>query len=218
VEIGSALEDTPEVLLRSFLAVVFLAAVGLAGLAVGFAAQSIIRDYFYGFYMIMEDWYRIGEVATTAGITGVVEGMGLRRTVLRDIDGTMHVIPNSNIVLASNMTRDWARVNLNVSVAYKENLNNVIRVINEVGQEMKHDPVWGEDLLTAPEVARVDNLGDNGIEMKILADTRPMQQWALMGELRKRLKDRFDQEGIEIPWPHTKVYFGNNLQGKGALN
>jgi len=195
-----------------------LAALGLAALAFGFAAQNIIRDYLHGFFIVMEDWYRIGEVATAAGIGGVVEGIGLRRTILRDVNGTMHVIPNSNIPLASNMTRDWARVNLNVSVAYKENLNKVFRVINEVGKEMKDDPVWGTDLLTAPEVTRVDNLGDSGIEVKVLADTKPMRQWALMGELRKRLKDRFDDEGIEIPWPHTKVFFGDTPPRAETLN
>ena len=127
----------------------------------------------------------------------------------------MHVIPNSKIEMASNMTRDWARVNLNVSVSYNENLTKVFTVINEVGKGMKDDPVWGNDLLTPPAAVRVDNLGDSGIEIKILADTKPIKQWGLMGELRKRLKDRFDQEGIEIPWPHTKVYFGNAPSGNG---
>lgn len=186
-----------------------LAAVGVAALAVGFAAQNIIRDYIHGFFIVMEDWYRVGEVATVSGIGGLVDNITLRRTVLRDVNGTMHVIPNSKIELASNMTRDWARVNLNVTVAYKENLDRVFGVINEVGSGLKDDPAWGEHLLTAPQVTRIDNLGDHGVEIKILADTKPMQQWALMGELRRRLKDRFDQEGIEIPWPHTKVYFGN---------
>jgi small-conductance mechanosensitive channel len=192
-----------------------LAGIGVGALAIGFAAQNIIRDYLHGFFIIMEDWYRVGEVATVAGIGGLVENITLRRTILRDLNGTMHVIPNSKIELASNLTRDWSRINLNVSVAYGENLSKVFRVINEVGQELKDDPDWGKDLLTTPEVLRVDNLGDNGVEIKILADTKPIRQWALMGELRKRLKDRFDQEGIEIPWPHTKVYFGNALRSGG---
>ncbi|UCH51654.1 MAG: mechanosensitive ion channel family protein [Chloroflexota bacterium] len=190
-----------------------LASLGVASLAIGFAAQNIIRDYFYGFFIIMEDWYRVGEVAIISGTAGIVENITLRRTLLRDLNGTIHIFPNSRVEQASNMTRDWSRVNLDVSVAYKENLNDVISVINEVGQEMKKDPAWGQDLLTTPEVLRVNNLGDNGVEIKILADTKPIRQWALMGELRRRLKDRFDTEGIEIPWPHTKVYFGNTLEG-----
>ena len=194
-----------------------LASVGLAGLAVGFAAQNLIRDYLHGFFIIMEDWYRVGEVAIVAGIGGLVVDMSLRRTILRDLSGTMHIIPNSKIELASNMTRDWARINLNVPVAYGENLDHVFRVINEVGQELKDDPVFGADLLSTPHAERVDNLGDSGIDIKILADTKPIRQWALTGELRKRLKERFDQEGIEIPWPHTKVYFGNDLKSEGIF-
>lgn len=188
-----------------------LATVGIPALAIGFAAQNIIRDYFYGFFIIMEDWYRVGEVAVVAGTTGLVEDISLRRTVLRDLDGTMHIIPNSKVEYASNMTRDWSRINLNVAVAYKEDLDRVIEVINDVCQDLKSDPVWGDDLLSTPHAERVDNLGDRGVEIKILGDTKPMRQWALSGELRRRLKKRFDQEGIEIPWPHTMVYFGNQV-------
>jgi small conductance mechanosensitive channel len=100
---------------------------------------------------------------------------------------------------------------LNISVGYKENLDRVFKVIDDVCHQFKDDPDWGKDMLNTPHVERVDNLGDNGIEVKILGDTKPIRQWALMGELRKRLKDRFDEESIEIPWPHTKVYFGNSI-------
>jgi len=186
-----------------------LASFGVASLALGFAAQNIIRDYLHGFFIIMEDWYRVGEVAMISGTGGLVENITLRRTVLRDLNGTMHIFPNSKVESASNLTREWARINLNISVAYKENLNHVFKVINEVCQEFKDDPAWGKDMLTVPHVERVDNLGDSGIDIKILGDTKPIRQWALMGELRKRIKDRFDQEDIEIPWPHTKLYFGN---------
>ena len=141
-----------------------LAAVGLAGLAVGFAAQNIIRDYFHGFFIIMEDWFRVGEVATIAGETGLVVDMGLRRTTLRDLNGTMHIVPNGKIELASNMARDWARINLDISVSYNENLDKVIQVINAVCQHLKDDSDWGSDLLTTPKVERVNNLGDSGID------------------------------------------------------
>ena len=192
-----------------------LAGIGVAALAFGFAAQNIIRDYLHGFFILMEDWYRVGEVAVIQGTGGLVENITLRRTVLRDLNGTLHIFPNSRVEQASNMTRDWSRINLDITVSYKENLSNVFRVINEIGRELKDDPTWGPDLLTTPEVTRVNNLGDHGVEIKILGDTKPIKQWALMGELRKRLKDRFDQEGIEIPWPHTKVYFGNALSSEG---
>ncbi len=193
-----------------------LASVGVASIAIGFAAQNIIRDYMHGLLIVMEDWYREGEIATCAGITGVVNKVLLRRTELRDLDGKLHVIPNSKIEMASNLSREWARVNLNISVAYGENLDRCISVINEVCRELKADEKWGPQLITTPEVLRVDNLGDSGIDIKILGDTKPLQQWALMGELRKRIKDRFDVEGIEIPWPHTKLYFGNDMASLAA--
>jgi len=195
-----------------------LASIGVASLALGFAAQNIIRDYLHGFFIIMEDWYRVGEVAIISGTGGLVEKITLRRTILRDLNGTMHIFPNSKVEQASNMTRDWSRINLNVGVAYKENLSRVFSVINEVCQAFKDDPTWGKDMLNIPHVERVDNLGDSGIEIKILGDTKPIRQWALTGELRKRLKDRFDEEGIEIPWPHTKVYFGNELREYSGQN
>jgi small-conductance mechanosensitive channel len=195
-----------------------IAGIGVAGLALGFAAQNIVRDYLHGFFIIMEDWYREGEVAVIQGTGGLVEKITLRRTILRDLNGTMHIFPNSRVEQASNMTRDWSRVNLDVTVAYKENLDNVIQVINEVGKGLKEDATWGKDLITTPEVTRVNNLGDHGVEIKILADTKPIKQWGLTGELRKRLKDRFDDEGIEIPWPHTKVYFGNELREYSGQN
>jgi small conductance mechanosensitive channel len=195
-----------------------IAAVGLAGLAVGFAAQSIIRDYFHGFFILMEDWYRVGEVATVAGIGGLVTEITLRRTVLRDLNGTMHVIPNGKIELASNMARDWARINLDISVGYGENLDRVVEVINDVCKEIQDDPELGQQLTSDLQVVRVNNLGDHGIDIKIMGDTKPMQQWSLSGELRKHLKDRFDQEGIEIPWPHTKVYFGNTFEELRSSN
>jgi small conductance mechanosensitive channel len=180
---------------------------------VGLALQNIGRDYVHGVYIIAEDWFRIGEWTTLAGKSGTVHYMDLRRTILRDLDGTMHVIPNGSIEIVSNMGRDWASINLNIAVAYKENLDHVIEVINDVCQKFKNDNVWGRELLSTPKVQRVNDLGNSGIEIKILGDTKPLRQWDLTGELRKRLKDRFDQEDIEIPWPHAKVYFGNTPIG-----
>jgi small-conductance mechanosensitive channel len=191
-----------------FLAVFLAMAIGI-----GLALQNIGRDYVHGVYIIGEDWFRIGEWTTLAGKSGTVDYMDLRRTILRDLDGTMHVIPNSSIEIVSNMARDWASINLNITVAYKENLDHVIEVINDVCQKFKNDNVWGRELLSTPKVQRVNDLGNSGIEIKILGDTKPLRQWDLTGELRKRLKDRFDQEDIEIPWPHTKVYFGNAPTG-----
>lgn len=194
----------------------FIAGVGIAGIAVGFAAQNLVRDVLNGLTMLVEDWYSKGDVVRIAGVAGLVEDITLRRTVLRDLDGIVHSIPNGEITVASNFTKEWSRVNMNVSVGYGEDLDKVIAVTNQVGRELAEDPHWGTMVLEPPTVLRVDSLGDSGVEIKITGNTRPIKQWDVMGELRRRLKRRFDEVGIEIPWPHTKVYFGNPLEQQTA--
>ncbi len=186
-----------------------LAGFGIAGIAVGFGAQYLIRDLIAGVFIIMENQYRVGDVARVADIGGLVEEVNLRKTVLRDLDGIVHHIPNGEIKVASNFTRHFSRVNLNISVAYGTNLDFAIGVINRVCKELAKDENWAPMIKTTPQVLRVDKLGDSGIDIKVLGDVKPITQWAVMGELRLRLKKAFDAEGIEIPWPHTKVYFGN---------
>ena len=187
-----------------------LAGAGVVGIALGFGAQSLVKDIIAGLFIIMENQYRVGDVVKVADVAGLVEGINLRRTVLRDLDGIVHVVPNGEIRVASNFTKEWSRVNLNISVAYGTDLDRAIAVINRVCQEMAEEPEWAPVILKTPQVLRVDNLGDSGIELKVLGDTKPIQQWAVMGEIRKRVKKAFDEEGIEIPWPHTKVFFGNS--------
>ncbi|MBM4461850.1 MAG: mechanosensitive ion channel [Chloroflexi bacterium] len=186
-----------------------LAGVGVIGIAVGFGAQSLIKDIIAGLFIVLENQYRVGDVVGIADKRGLVEQINLRRTVLRDMDGIVHSVPNGEIRVASNFTKEWSRVNLNISVAYGTDLDRAIAVINRVCGEMAADPQWAPLILKTPEVLRVDNLGASGIELKVVGDTKPIQQWAVMGEIRKRVKKAFDEEGIEIPWPHTKVYFGN---------
>lgn len=186
-----------------------LAGLGVAGIAIGFGAQTLIRDLINGILILLEDQYRVGDVVQVAGIAGFVQEINLRRTVLRDFDGTVHSVPNGEIKVASNYTKEWARVNLNISVGYGEDLDHVIEVINRVGKELAEDPNWAPLILKAPQALRVDAFEDSGIAIKILGETKQMQQWAVTGELRLRLKKAFDEEGIEIPWPHTKVFFGN---------
>jgi len=187
-----------------------LAGIGVAGIAIGFGAQSIIRDVLNGIFILLEDQYRIGDWVSIANISGTVKDITLRRTILRDFDGTVHSIPNGTIKTASNFTREYARVNMNISVGYGEDLDHVIEVINKVCQDLYEDPKWSSAFVTAPKVLRVDNLGDSGIDIKVLGDTKASRQWEVMGELRLRVKQTFDREGIEIPWPHTKIYFGNS--------
>jgi len=186
-----------------------LTGLGIAGIAIALGTQNLIKDLLAGIFIILEDQYRVGDWVIVAGISGSVEEIGLRRTILRDLDGTVHSIPNNEIKISSNFTKEYSRVNINIAVAYAEDLDRVIEVINNVCQEMAKDPNWSKDFVSAPKVLRVDNLGDSGIDIKILGDTKPSRQWDVAGELRLRIKRVFDEEGIEIPWPHTKVYFGN---------
>jgi small-conductance mechanosensitive channel len=162
-------------------------------------------------FIILENQYRVGDVVTVASISGLVEQINLRRTVLRDLDGIVHTVPNGEIRVASNFTKEWSRVNLNISVSYGTDLDHAIAIINRVCQEMAQEPQWAPLIIKTPQVLRVDNLGDSGIDLKILGDTKPIRQWEIMGEIRKRVKKTFDEEGIEIPWPHTKVFFGNPI-------
>ena len=186
-----------------------IAGLGVGGLAIAFAAQNLVRDFITGFFILLEDQYRVGDVVTVAGISGLVEEIGLRRTILRDLDGIVHSVPNGKVEISSNMTKKFSRVNMDISVGYGENLDRVIEVINAVCNEIAADPKWKPDLITAPAVVRVNKLGDSGIDIKVIGDTKPSRQWDVTGELRLRIKKTFDREGIEIPWPHTKVYFGN---------
>ena len=186
-----------------------IAGVGVVGIAIGFGAQSLVKDIISGLFILLENQYRKGDVVKIADATGLVEDINLRRTILRDTDGVVHSVPNGEIKVASNLTKGWSRVNLNIGVDYGTDLDKAIEVINRVGKELAEDPAWSAQILKPPQVLRVDNLGDSAIDIKILGDTKPMQQWAVTGELRLRLKKAFDKENIEIPWPITKVYFGN---------
>ncbi|MCH7998718.1 MAG: mechanosensitive ion channel family protein [Chloroflexi bacterium] len=182
-----------------------LAGVGILGLAVGFGAQSLVKDVISGLFILLDNQYSKGDVVTVGGISGLVEDVGIRRTVLRDLDGIVHYIPNGEIAVASNFTQEYSRVNLNVGVSYSEDLDHVMRVIDRVGEEMAADPKWAPAIITPPKSLRVDNLGDSGIDIKVVGDTKPIKQWEIMGELRKRIKKAFDEEGIEIPYPHRVI-------------
>ena len=182
-----------------------IAGAGIVGLAVGFGAQNLVRDIITGFFIILDNRYNKGDVVGIAGVWGYVEDMDLRRTVLRDLDGAVHTVPNGAITVATNLTREWARVNLNVPVAYGEDLDKVTEVLNRVGKELAEDEYWGPFITEAPQVLRVDNFEESGIAIKILGVTQPIRQWDVTGELRRRIKKAFDAEGIEIPYPHRVV-------------
>ena len=183
-----------------------LAGAGILGVALGFGAQSMIRDFLAGLFILIENQYRKGDVVCADGTCGLVEDITLRKTILRDLDGVVHHIPNGEIKKASNLSKGFARVNLNIGISYKSDLEKVIKVVNQVGEELTEDPDWADSIIKAPQFLRVDNFGESAIIIKILGETKPLKQWGATGELRKRIKIAFDKEGIEIPFPQRVIH------------
>ncbi len=185
-----------------------LAGAGIIGLAISFGAQSLIRDYLAGLFIILEDQYRVGDVVCLDKTCGGVEDITLRKTVLRDLDGKIYHIPNGTFKMAANLTKDYSRAHMNVSVAYKEDIDKVISLINKVGKEMTQDSPWKEYIRKPIQVAGPgpNSFEANGIEIKVLGETKPLKQWDTLKEFRRRLKIAFDKEGIEIPFPQMSIW------------
>lgn len=183
-----------------------LAAAGIAGLAFGFGGQYLIRDLISGLFILIENQYRVGDVVCFDKTCGLVENVSLRMTTLRDLDGTVHHVPHGEVTKVSNLTKYYARVNLNIGISYNSNLEKVIKVINKVGNDLAKDPAWKKFIITPPQFLRVDDFADSAIIIKILGETKPIKQWDITGELRKRLKITFDKENIEIPFPQRVVH------------
>lgn len=183
-----------------------LAGAGILGLALGFGGQYLIRDLISGFFIILENQYRIGDVVNLDGTSGLVEDISLRLTTLRDLDGNVHHVPHGEIKRVSNLSKYFSRVNLNIGIAYHSKLDHVIEVVNKIGNEMAEDPIWKEHILKAPQFLRIDNFADSAIEIKIIGETPAHKKWDVTGELRKRIKLAFDQEGIEIPFPQRVIH------------
>ena len=194
-----------------------LAGAGLVGLAVGFGAQSLVKDVISGLFILVENQYGKGDVVNIAGVGGLVEDVNLRRTLLRDLDGTVHSIPNGSIGAASNLTRSWSRVNTVISVSYSEDLDRVFAVVDRVGESLRRDPDWDQDIITPPRALGVEAFGDSGIEIRILGETQPIRQWDVMREFRRRLKKAFDEEGIEIPFPHRTLVSAGQKAADGLV-
>ena len=193
-----------------------LAAAGLIGLAIGFGAQSLVKDIISGVFILVENQYGKGDVVNIAGVGGLVEDVNLRRTLLRDLDGTVHTIPNGEVSVASNLTRSWARVNMVLGVSYGDDLDHVFEVINRVGEEMAKDEEWSDVIISPPKVLGVEGFGDSSVDIRILGDTQPIRQWDVMRELRLRLKSAFDAEGIEIPFPHRTLVTAGQKAADGV--
>jgi moderate conductance mechanosensitive channel len=182
-----------------------LAGLGIAGIAIGFGAQSLVRDYFNGALILLENQFSRGDVVTIANTTGTVEDFSLRRTTLRDLDGVLHTVPNSEIHVASNRTRVWAGINLDVTVAHGTDVDSATEVVNDVGRALKADGRWGDEILETPRVLRVENIGEFGITLKVVGKVRAGVLPATSGELRRRLLAAFATHGIELPRPQRVV-------------
>ena len=182
-----------------------IAGIGIVGVAVGFGAQHLVKDYLNGALILIENQFSKGDIVRIAGVVGTVEDYSLRRTTLRDLDGNVHTVPNGEIGVATNLTRVWARVNENISVAYGTDIDHVIKVVRDVGLSMTGDAEWKRRILEAPYVDRVNALAESGVELKILATVRAPERWAVAGELRKRLLVAFATNAIEIPLPHRVI-------------
>jgi len=178
-----------------------LAGAGVAGLAVGIAAQSLMRDVINGFFILLENQYSKGDMVRIAGLTGLVEDVGLRRTVLRDMDGTVHYIPHGEVRVVSNLTRDFSRVNIDVVISFREDVERVFRIIDAVGQELAADPRFKDMVISPPRALWVEDLGPSGVVIKVTGETEPMKKWEVAGELRRRLKEAFHEAGVEVPHP-----------------
>lgn len=183
-----------------------LAAAGIVGLAVGFGSQQLVQDIISGFFILLEDQIRVGDVVEIVGKTGLVEKVNLRMTVLRDISGNVHFVRNGKIDTVTNMTKEYSRYVFEVGVAYREDVDAVMEVLVQLDAELREDPAFKDDIIAPLEILGLDRFADSAVIIKARTTTKPNQQWRVAREFNRRLKKRFDELGIEIPFPHVTIY------------
>lgn len=189
-----------------------IASAGIIGLAVGFGAQELVRDFISGFFILLENQLRTGDVAVINGTGGLVEKIEMRTITLRDLNGVVHIFQNGKINTMSNMTKEWSAMVFDVGVAYKENVDNVIEIMREVGDELQKDADFGPSILEPIEIFGLDKFGDSAVVIKARIKTKPIEQWKVGREYNRRLKAAFDSKNIEIPFPHQTLYWGEKSQ------
>lgn len=182
-----------------------LASAGIVGLAIGFGAQTLVKDVINGFFILLENQYDVGDTVRIAGVKGTVENMSLRHTTLRDEDGTIHIVPNSAILIVSNTTRDWSQLTLKVVVAYSEPSDRIVALLKQLGEEIRHDPAYADDIVSEIQVPGIDRIGNGEAEYLMLIKTRPSKQYGVSRELRRRIKECFHKNNIQTAGP-GKVY------------
>ncbi|MBP7050714.1 MAG: mechanosensitive ion channel family protein [Phycisphaerae bacterium] len=191
-----------------------LAAAGVVGLAVGFGAQHLVQDVITGFFILLDDEIRVGDVVQIADKGGLVERLNLRMVVLRDLAGNVHYVRNGKIDIVTNMTKEYSRYVFDIGVAYREDVDEVIRVIQQVDEDLRRDPAFGSDILEPIEILGLDQFGQSSIVIKARTKTKPIKQWGVAREFNRRLKKKFDELNIEIPFPHLTLYAGQDKAGQ----
>jgi small-conductance mechanosensitive channel len=193
-----------------------LAGAGIAGLAIGFGAQTLVKDLLTGFFVLLENTINVGDWVILGGHDGQVEGLSIRHVMVRDIYGNLHTVPWSSVVSITNQTRDFGYAVVEVGFAYRENIDQVVSVVKQVAEEMRQDPEINEGILSELQILGLIELGDSSVVVRTRFKTVPFLRWRLERDFRRRIKNRFDELGIEIPYPHRTLYFGENKQGRAA--
>ncbi|HIB66460.1 MAG TPA: mechanosensitive ion channel family protein [Phycisphaerales bacterium] len=183
-----------------------LAGAGVVGLAVGFGAQNLVRDFFSGFFIILENQYTLGDFVSINNHSGIVEGVNFRTTVLRALDGTVHVIPNGEIKFVSNGSHGWSAAVLDVGVSYEEDVDRTMEIIRDVGHTLSQDKDWKDKIIEDVEVLGLDQFADSALVIKVRLKTLPLEQWGVAREFRRRLKKRFDRDEVTIPFPNRTLH------------
>src|SRR6185503_1003876 len=184
-----------------------LASAGIAGLAIGFGAQTLVKDVINGFFILAENQFEVGDTIKASGVSGTVEEITMRRTVLRDSDGTLHIVPNGSIQLVSNMTRDWSQVTLHVSVDYSENSDRIVSLLKEVTESFYNDSAFRQDVVAEPQVHGIERVRGMEVDYLVTVKVRPGKQYGVAREMRRRIKTCFDEQKIKAGAP-AQVYIG----------
>jgi small conductance mechanosensitive channel len=185
-----------------------LATAGIGALAIGFGAQGLVKDVISGFFIILENQYRIGDAIEVAGVSGLVESVSLRKTVLRDLEGRVHTVPNGEIKVVSNLSKEWSRAVVDIGISYRDDVDHIIDLLGQIGRELAGEEPYQSAILESPQILGVERFGESQLVIRMIVKTMPLKQWEVGRELRRRIKNRFDEKGIQIPPPHRILFWG----------
>jgi len=191
-----------------------LATAGIGAVALGFGAQSLVKDVISGFFIILENQYRIGDAIEVAGVSGLVESVSLRKTVLRDLEGRVHTIPNGEIKVVTNLSKEWSRAVVDIGISYREDIDQIITLLSEIGKELAEEEPYKSAILEPMQILGVEQFKESEIIIRMIVKTVPLKQWEVSRELRRRIKNRFDKKGIQIPFPHPLLFWGEKEELK----